>query len=847
MTYSRALALCACCLVWNSPVFGATLTVNAGGSLQAAIDAAQPGDTIVLQAGATFTGPFTLRAKNGTSYITIRSSTADSLLPAAGTRMSPVYSSLLAKVRPGGSGSAIRTEPGASYWRLQFLEVLPSSSTSGSTLIEFGSGGPINQSQLSQVPHHLVIDRCYVHGNPSYGYRRGLALNSAHSNVIDSHFSDFKSVGVDSQALGGWNGPGPYLIENNHLEASGENIMFGGADPEIDNLVPSNIVIRRNLFTKPAAWKTEGWTLINLFELKNAQDVLVEGNIFENSWLAAQQGYAIVFTPRNQEGTAPWSVVRNVTVQNNIVRHVGGVFNISGYDDLQPSRQTENIVIRNNLAYDVSTKYTTSSTPALARFIVIGAGPRNIVVRHNTVDNDASGTINFYKGKSPTGTLIYGFELTSNLLRDNQYGIFGDDSGEGTAAFNAYTPGAIVLRNAIGGADPKVYPVGNDYPALATWLADFVDRSAADYRLQSTSLSNNAGVDGKDIGVDFAELNAALAGSAPPPPPPAAGPTPYSGTAIGLPGTIQAEHYDRGGEGIAYHDTTAGNSGGVFRSDNVDLQTATDTGGGYKVKSAVAGEWLKYSVNVAAAGTYTLTVRVASAGAGGRFHIEANGVDKTGPLTVPDTGGWQSWRTLTKTGVTLAAGSQVLRFVMDSNGSSGITGNFNWIAVAAGGSTASTPYSGTPIALPGTIQAENYDRGGEGIAYHDTTSGNSGGVYRTDSVDLQTAVDTGAGYKLKSAVAGEWLNYTVNVTAAGTYTLAMRVASSGTGGTFHIEVNGVDKTGPIAVPNTGGWQVWRTLSKSGVALSAGEQVIRVVLDTNGASGLTGNFNWIAVQ
>jgi hypothetical protein len=850
VTRRRVLALFVCSLIWNSNAWGATLTVNAGGNLQAAIDAAQPGDTIVLQAGATFTGPFKLRAKNGTAYITIRSSTADSQLPAAGTRITPAHAPLLAKIKPGVSGSAIQTVPGASYWRLQFLEVLPSGISGGQTvgtLIEFGSGGSTNQSSLSQVPHHLVIDRCYVHGHPSLGHRRGLALNSATSEVRDSYFSDFKLVGFDTQAILGWNGPGPYLIENNHLEAAGENVMFGGADPKIANLVPSNITMRRNLFTKPTAWKTQDWALINLLELKNAQDLTIEGNIFENNWLAGAVGYAIAFTPRNQEGTAPWSVVRNITFQNNVVRHVAGVFNIMGYDDFHSSRQTENIVISNNLTYDVNPIYTTkSSTPAEGRFMLIGAGPKNVKIRHNTVDNQGSGTMIFYKGQSPTGPLIYEFELTSNLLRANTYGILGaEGQGVGTAVFNAFTPNALVLRNAIGGADPKAYPTGNDYPSLATWLADFVDRASADYRLKSTSLSKNASVEGTDIGVDFAALNAALAGSgsAPPPPPPLTGPTPYSGTAIRLPGTIQAEFYDRGGDGVAYHDTTPGNSGGVLRSDGVDLQSATDTGGGYKVKSAVAGEWLKYSVNVAAAGTYTITVRVASDGAGGTFHIEAGGVDKTGPLTVPATGGWQSWQSVTKSGVSLSAGPQVLRLVLDSNGVSGMTGNFNWI----GATTASTPFSGSPIALPGTIQAENYDRGGEGVAYHDTTSGNSGSVYRTDDVDLQDAVDTGGGVKIKSAVAGEWLNYTVNVAAAGTYTFTTRVASSGAGGTFHIEVNGVDKTGPMTVPDTGSWQTWRTLSKTGIALSAGQQVIRLVLDTNGASGLTGNFNWIAVQ
>ncbi len=848
MTRLRAIVILVCLLVWSTPAWTATLTVNAGGSLQAAIDAAQPGDTILLQAGATFTGQFTLRAKNGTAYITIRSSTPDSALPPAGTRITPAHASLLAKIRPGASGSAIRTVPGASYWRLQFLEILSSASTSGATLIEFGSAEAINQSSLSQVPHHLVIDRCYVHGEPSYGYRRGLALNSAESQVIDSHFSDFKLAGVQSQAIVGWNGPGPYLIENNHLEAAAENVMFGGGDPKIDNLVPSNITIRRNLFTKPVAWKTQSWTLMNLLELKNAESVLIEGNIFENNWLAAAQGYAIAFTPRNQDGTAPWSVVRNITVQNNVIRHVGGVFAISGHDDIHPSRQTDNIVIRNNLAFDVSSRHTTSSsTPAPARFLVVGAGPRNITIRHNTVDNDGYGTILFYGGYSPTGPLIYGFELTSNLLRDNAYGIFGDTAGEGTAAFNAYTPGGVVLRNSIGGAEPKMYPTGNDYPLLTTWLADFVD-VGNDYRLKSTSLSNNAGVDGLDIGVDFAELNAALGASSPPPPPPppSSTPTPYSGTAVSLPGTLEAEHYDRGGEGVAYHDTTAGNSTGLFRSDDVDLQTATDTGSGYKLKDAVAGEWLKYSVNVAAAGTYTLTVRVASVGAGGTFHVEVGGVDKTGPITVPDTGGWQTWRTLTKTGVSLAAGPQVLRLVLDSNGPSTMTGNFNWMAIAADSAPSSTPYTGTPVALPGTIQAEHYDRGGEGVAYHDTTAGNSTGLFRSDDVDLQTATDTGSGYKLKDAVAGEWLKYSVNVAAAGTYTLTVRVASGGAGGTFHVEVGGVDKTGPITVPDTGGWQTWRTLTKTGVSLAAGPQVLRLVLDSNGSSTMTGNFNWMAI-
>jgi hypothetical protein len=856
-SFVSGLALAACVCV-GSTVQAATISVPAGGDLQAALDAAQPGDTILLQAGATFTGNFKLRAKGGTAYITVRSSTPDSQLPGAGVRITPAHAPLLAKIRPSLlGGAAIRTIGAAAYWRLQFIEVLPSTSN-GTTanLMEFGSAGT-SQSTLSVVPHHLVIDRCYIHGSPTTGQRRALALNSGDTEILNSYFSDIKAVSTETQAIAGWNGPGPYRIENNYIEAGAENILFGGSDPSIYNLVPSNITIRRNTISKPMAWRTQGWTVKNLIEFKNARNVVIEGNIIENNWPHGQQGYAILFTPRNQSKTAPWSVVRDITVQHNVIRNVAGVFNISGYDDLATSQQTANIVIRNNLVYGVTTALGTSSNPSPGRFAIIGNGPRDIIIDHNTIDNDGTSTVLFYAGKAPTGWKINGFQMTDNLTRDNKYGVFGNEYGEGTVAFNTYTPGWVVAGNTFAGAGNTLYPAGNDFPSIAQWLADFAGVSSGNYQLLSSSLSNNAATDGTDIGVNFALLNAAMAGSGdttppppPPPPPPSGGSTPYSGSPIALPGTIQAENYDKGGQGVAYHDTTTGNSGAVYRSDNVDLQTASDSGGGYKIKTAVAGEWLKYSVNVATAGTYTLNVRVTSLGAGGRFHIEVNGVDKTGPLTVPDTGGWQSWRTISKTGVSLAAGQQVVRLVLDSNGSStGMTGNFNWISAVLTGSSVveSTPYLGSAVSLPGTVQAENYDKGGEGVAYHDTTSGNSGGVYRSDRVDLQTASDSGGGYKVKTAVAGEWLNYAVNVVTSGIYSISVRAASGGGGGRFHLEVDGSDVTGPLTVPNTGGWQAWTTVTKTGVALEAGLRVLRLVLDTNGTTGMTGNFNWIRVQ
>ena len=151
------------------------------------------------------------------------------------------------------------------------------------------------------MPHHLVIDRCYLHGSPTYGQRRGLALNSGDATIINSHFSDFKGVSQDTQAILGWNGPGPFLIENNHLEAAGENILFGGTDPNIPHLVPTGITIRRNLITKPLAWMI---TVVDGQEPDRVQErrrtSSSRATSIENNWAAGQQGYSIIFTPRNQ-------------------------------------------------------------------------------------------------------------------------------------------------------------------------------------------------------------------------------------------------------------------------------------------------------------------------------------------------------------------------------------------------------------------------------------------------------------------------------------------------------------------------------------------------------------------
>lgn len=196
-----------------------------------------------------------------------------------------------------------------------------------------------------------------------------------------------------------------------------------------------------------------------------------------------------------------------------------------------------------------------------------------------------------------------------------------------------------------------------------------------------------------------------------PPRPPQ--PTPFLGAPFAIPSsgsaTIQAEHFDNGGEAVAYHDTDPINSGKAYRTTGVDIQTTTDTGAGYNIGWTRAGEWLAYTVNVAAAGTYDLDLRFASPASGAKLHLELDGTNATGPMTLPSTAGWQNWQTLRKSGITLPAGQHVLRLFIDSVASSGAAGNLNWLRFTRGGSTQITLTSSTATFVrDGSFASTNY-------------------------------------------------------------------------------------------------------------------------------------------
>jgi hypothetical protein len=309
---------------------------------------------------------------------------------------------------------------------------------------------------------------------------------------------------------------------------------------------------------------------------------------------------------------------------------------------------------------------------------------------------------------------------------------------------------------------------------------------------------------------------------------------PYNSTPHPIPGTIQLEEFDVGGNGFAYLDDSPSSSVTPtvnFRSDeDVDIENCTDVGGGYNIGFATAGEWLEYSVDVEKPGTYDLDFRVACNGATRTVSVSMDGKTIANNIAIPNTGGWQTWTTTTVKNIDLKAGKQILRVTIGATDYV----NLNYVTFKLTKELKQEPFHGTAHAIPGRIEAEHYDLGGEGLAYHEAnTNGNQGGAtLRNDEVDIETTQDIGGGYNIAYIMAGEWLEYTVNVTSDGIYDLDLRMAADGDGKTMHIELDGIDITGAINVPNTGGWQTWQTVTLNGINLTAGEHVMRIVFETD---------------
>jgi hypothetical protein len=481
------------------------IRLKAVDDLQAALKSASFGDTIVLEAGASFTGPIMLPFKGAGSgtdadYITIRTSDLSGI-SREGERIKPqLHAIRMPKIVAPRERAAVSTEPRAHHYKFVGVEFLPASNASYVyNVIELGSS---DYTSALQFPHHLIFDRCYIHSPGLNRARRGFALNSAETSIVNSHLSGFAGAGDETQAIAGWNGPGPFHIVNNYLEGAGEVVLIGGADPSVSNLVPSDIEIRRNHLRKPREWN--GRALIKgTLELKNARRVVIEGNVIESEILTT----AIVLTVRNQGGKAPWSTIEDVEIKNNIVRHASTGINILGTDNEHRSQEAKRIRIVNNLLVEI----VADSPNNIPYFLQINGG-QQITVAHNTVQQ-AGNIITAY------GAPARNFIFRDNIVQYNRYGIVCLTEGSGCGPENIFCvcfpggafKGNVIADNLGAAANDRLeekYPAGN-YFVSSFQRIGFNDFAHGDWRLGAASRTRRRASDGTDPGVNLDALVAA--------------------------------------------------------------------------------------------------------------------------------------------------------------------------------------------------------------------------------------------------------------------------------------------------------------------------------------------------
>jgi hypothetical protein len=539
-----------------TPSSGKTISVKAGADFQSAINSAQCGDTISIDPSATLVGIFHLNANkcDASHWITIRTSAPDSSLPPEGTRLTPCYAGVaslpgrpdyscskpqrvIPQISSPKTSPAFQLQNGASHYRLIGLEITRNAGT--------GFIGPLIGVEKDYQANNIIVDRSWVHGSKQDDTASAIGLDGmTFAAIIDSYLSDFhctyKSPGcTDAHAVGGGNSEqpgGPYKIVNNYLEASGENIMFGGGHA---TTTPADIEIRRNHMYKPMIWMKgqQGYVggkngnpfaVLNLSELKNAQRVLFEGNVMENSWGGFTQNGAVIlltpksqYSPRQHVGVCPDCQVTDITIRYSRTSHSGkGIAIAAGltgepkgkYQAKAAARYSIHDITMDDIEAD---KYHGGG----GLFEILNTWPKNglnsVLIEHVTAFGDPGSSMLFIA--NPTNLpKIPNIGFTNNLLLSGRYPIW-NDGGDNPCANsvypkqnldNCFASYAFTTNGII--SDPEQYPpskwpANNMFPANpdAVQFVNYDGGNGGDYHLLSSSPYKNAGSDGKDLGADI--------------------------------------------------------------------------------------------------------------------------------------------------------------------------------------------------------------------------------------------------------------------------------------------------------------------------------------------------------
>jgi hypothetical protein len=528
----------------DTPANGKTWEANSARDLQDKLNRAQCGDVIKLQAGVTFSGQFRLPAKScdDQHWIIIRTSASDSLLPVEGTRLTPCYAGVSGL--PGRP--PLHCTSGANV--LAKIEGLPPLDSHGHPVDHYRFLGlEITHPVASQAPallglgvgsDHIIVDRCWIHGNPTDGTQRGIALNGSHLAVVDSTITDIRMVATDTQGIAAWTGTGPLKIVNNFIEGGSSSIGFGGAGSRV---TPRDIEIRSNHLFKPLSWKVGDPNFIGVtfnckvvLESKNSSRVLIEGNILENAWGGPQggDGDAVWLGPKNQNNACPLCEVNDVTFRHNIIRHAGaGIYIFDAASDAGGvAQQASRYSIHDNLLEDIRREYAGPGTGKGLLFRFFGGShflpPRDVSIQHNTGVTDGG----ILEVVSTPEAPLANFVFKDNLVANGQVAISGCKGRLGTDVLEDCARGYVFVNNVIVDSDgdfPKSnghYKKDKDkkfnlYPKK--WrdvgFADLGEHGQGDYRLcsaqsqpaatcSSASPYASGGIDSKDVGADVSKI-----------------------------------------------------------------------------------------------------------------------------------------------------------------------------------------------------------------------------------------------------------------------------------------------------------------------------------------------------
>jgi uncharacterized protein YjdB len=354
-------------------------------------------------------------------------------------------------------------------WLVQGLELTSDSTITAGPMALVEVGERISERTLADLPRDIHFSHMDLHGWPLQNLRRGWVLNGAGHVVRDSRCTEIHERNSDSQCTLSYNGPGPFLIENNLLEAASENIMWGGGDPAISGLVPCDITVRGNLVRKPIAWKSVGtptqsgsYLIKLLYEAKNSCRALVEQNHFDGVWMDGQTGYAIGLKSVNQSGGCTWCRVTDQTFRNNTIVHVGAGFGIAGAPEKYPvDTVASRIMFSGNWIDSLNVNPYTGD----ARGILILARARDLSFVRNTWAGGNWTRESIILDLSGSTPAVTNFRFDNNVMPIG-LGVGATAVGEGTKALNAAVAGTWSFSN-----NTFIGAARSGYPATTQWAA----------------------------------------------------------------------------------------------------------------------------------------------------------------------------------------------------------------------------------------------------------------------------------------------------------------------------------------------------------------------------------------